>query len=94
MKQLARIELPDQQKGKGSTRHIRKDLNVSDMVCYLRTAKSSDDQFYLFYEDANGNDLNDLCFLSFGELLWQVANEFTFDVAKMLQADAERRFRQ
>jgi len=94
MKQLARIELPVEQKGKGSTNHIRNDLNVSGMVCFLRAATSSDEQVYLFYEDANGNDLNDLCFLSFGELLWQVANEFTFDVAKMLQADAARRFGQ
>ena len=91
MQLLAQIELSAEQKGKGSTNHIHDGVNVSGKVCFLRAAKSSDDQFYLFYEDVEGNDLNDLCFFSFGELLWQVANEFTFEVAKMLQADAVNR---
>ena len=91
MKLLAKLELPAEQRGKGSTNHIRNNENVTAMVCILRAAKSNDEQFYLFYEDAIGNSLNDLCFSSFGELLWQVANEFNFEVAKMLQADALNR---
>lgn len=93
MKIIAELVLPDEKKGKGSTRHIRDNSNVSELVYKLRTEKSRDNQFYLFYRDMDGNDLNDLCFTSFGELLWQVANEFSFEVAKMLQTDAERRFR-